>query len=181
MLSMTKEDIIALPNELLHKKSKKVNPADPAVKELIESMTKATVDWENSREHEIAVALAAVQVAKLHRVIIVRSQFKNKKDASFTAYLNPEIVKGEGEPVEAMEGCLSVPDLYGQVPRYPKIKFRAVSLEGKPVRLTATGFLARVLQHEIDHTNGQVFVDHVKDPTKLFQLEADGNFIPLKS
>jgi peptide deformylase len=94
-------------------------------------------------------------------------------------FINPEIVKAEGEPTEELEGCLSVTDIYGSVARYPKVKVKALSLDGRQVRVTATGFLARVFQHEIDHTNGIVFVDRVDNPRKLFRLGNDGKFTAL--
>ena len=74
---------------------------------------------------------------------------------------------------------MSVKDIYGSVLRYPKVKVKALNLDGKEVRVTATGFLARVFQHEIDHTNGIVFVDRVEDPHKLYRLEQSGEFSPL--
>jgi peptide deformylase len=93
-------------------------------------------------------------------------------------FINPEIVKYEGEPRDCMEGCLSVKDLYGVVKRYPKVKIKALNLDGEPVRLTATDFLAEVFQHEIDHTNGIVFVDRVEDISKLHHIDADGQLTP---
>ena len=66
------------------------------------------------------------------------------------------------------EGCLSVPDVYGMVPRYPKVKVRANDEDGKEFTVKAEGFLARVFQHEIDHTNGKLFVDHIKDDFNAF-------------
>ena len=80
-----------------------------------------------------------------------------------------------------MEGCLSVPDIYGQIMRYPKVKLKALNLDGREVRLTARGFLARVLQHEVDHTKGLLFIDHVKSPTDLYRLASDGKFTPAKT
>ena len=74
-----------------------------------------------------------------------------------------------------------MPDIYGKVERYPKVKVKALNLDGKEVRLTARGFLARVLQHEVDHTKGQLFIDHIKSPNDLFHLESDGKFVPAGS
>jgi peptide deformylase len=176
---MTKEDIIALPNPLLKEKSKRVGIIDESIKRLAQEMAKATLDWEDSRSHEIGAALAAVQVAQPYRVVVVRRDFEDRDLRDFDVYINPEIVKSEGEPVEDMEGCLSVRDIYGAVKRFPKVKVKALDLEGRPVRVTATGFLARVFQHEIDHTNGIVFTDRVEDPSKLYRLEPDGKFTPL--
>jgi peptide deformylase len=176
---MTKDDLIHLPNPLLHQRSQRVGHIDDEITKLAEDMITVTLGWEATRQHETAAALAAVQIAKPYRVIIVRNDFDNKDDKSFGVYINPEIVKVEGEPVEDMEGCLSVKDIYGAVARYPKVKIKALNLEGQPIRITATDFLARVFQHEIDHTNGMVFVDRVEDPKKLFRLEEDGRFTPL--
>lgn len=176
---MTSEDIITIPNPVLHERSKRIGHVDAEIKHLAEQMILATLDWEASREHEFGAALAAVQVSKLYRLVVIRDDFDNKEEKSFSVFINPEIVKAEGEPTEELEGCLSVKDIYGSVFRYPKVKVKALNLDGRPVRVTATGFLARVFQHEIDHTNGIVFVDRIKDPKKLFRLKDDGKFIPL--
>ena len=175
----TKADIIVLPDPRLHQKSKRVGHVDESVRRLAEDMISATVDWDADREHEITAALAAVQIGVMDRVVIVRRDFEDKEDHVYDVFINPEIIKGEGDLVEDMEGCLSVHRIYGVVARYPKVKIKALNLDGKPVRLTATGFLARVFQHEIDHTNGVVFVDHITDVTQLYHLEANGEFSPL--
>jgi peptide deformylase len=177
-MTATAQDIITLPDPRLHERSRRIGHIDASIAELAKRMAEATLDWEASRQHETGVALAAVQIAELERVIIVRNDFDNKADHEFSVFINPEIVKYEGEPKECMEGCLSVKDLYGVVKRYPKVKVKALNLDGEPVRLTATDFLAEVFQHEIDHTNGIVFVDRVEDSTKLFHIEADGQLTP---
>ena len=180
MVQMTKEDIITLPNPHLRKKSAKVHVITEQTLKLIDEMTAAAIDWENSRPHEISAALAAVQVDRLERVVIVRDEFEDKKDRGFTALINPEIVKYEGDIVADYEGCLSVSKVYGKVPRHTKIRVKALSTTGQEVRLRAEGFLARVLQHEIDHTNGVVFIDHIKDNEKAFyQLDKNGDLQPL--
>jgi peptide deformylase len=176
---MIAKDIITLPNPLLHERSKRIGHVDAEIKTLAQDMIDATLDWESTREHEVGAALAAVQIAKPYRVVVIRNDFDNKDDRSFSVFINPEIAKAEGELVEELEGCLSVKDVYGSVPRYPKVKIKALTIEGKPIRLTATGFLARVFQHEIDHTNGIVFADHVTNPHKLFRLTERGKFIPV--
>ncbi|MDB5178071.1 MAG: peptide deformylase [Patescibacteria group bacterium] len=176
---MTANDIITIPNPLLRERSKRVGHIDAEVQELAAGMISATLDWEAGREHEFGAALAAVQIAKPHRVVVIRNDFDHKEDQSFSVFINPEIVKAEGEPAEELEGCLSVKDIYGSVARYPKVKIKALNLDGRPVRVTATGFLARVFQHEIDHTNGIVFVDRIEDPHKLFRLESNGKFTPV--
>jgi peptide deformylase len=165
---MKKEDIITLPHAHLREKSHRVHIITKEVKKLIRDMTAATLDWENSRPYEIGAALAAVQVDHLERIVIIRSNFDDKETRDFTVLINPEVIKYEGEIVEDYEGCLSVKDVYGRVPRYSKVRVKALDIDGNEVRVKADGFLARVLQHEIDHTNGIVFIDHIKDVTEAF-------------
>jgi peptide deformylase len=177
---MKKEDIIALPNPHLHEKSSKVHVITDDVVKLVQDMTDASLDWEDSRPHEISAALAAVQVDILERVVIVRSDFDDKSARNFTALINPEIVKHEGEKIYDYEGCLSVSNIYGKVPRSSKIRVRAMDVDGNEVRFKAEGFLARVIQHEIDHTNGVLFIDHIRDKTDAFYtLDEKGELQPL--
>ncbi len=144
-------------------------------------MAAATLDWEDHREHEVGVALAAVQINQNLRIVIIRNNFDDKKDRGFQVLLNPEITKYEGEVSDEFEGCLSIKDLYGKVPRYSKVRVKAINLAGKPVRLTTEGFLARVMQHEIDHTNGVMFIDHIKDkPEAFFRLTEEGKLEPIE-
>ena len=143
-------------------------------------MLSATLDWEESRPHEVAVALAAVQIDRLERVIIVREDFDDKSNKNFTVLINPEIIKGEGEMVAEQEGCLSVKDVYGLVPRWSKIRVKAIDINGREVRIKSPNpFIARILQHEIDHINGICFVDHIADQKDaFFILTEDGDLEP---
>lgn len=176
---MTRDDIITLPHPSLRKKSVRVHVITEETKSLINDMKAAALDWEDSRPHEIAVALAAVQIDRLERVVIVRGDFDNKADRSFTVLINPEVVKYEGEIVTEHEGCLSVRDIYGAVPRHSKIRLKALDESGQEVRAKAEGFLARVLQHEIDHTNGTCFIDHIdKQEEAFFVLTEKGELEP---
>lgn len=163
-----RNSIITLPHPDLRKKSEKIHVITDEVKEIIQEMKTASLDWEDSRPHEIAVALAAVQIDRLYRIVIVRGDFDNKEDRDFITLINPEIVKYEGEVVTEHEGCLSVKDVYGAVPRHSKVRVKAIDEEGREVRLKVEGFTARVLQHEIDHTNGIVFVDHIESQKDAF-------------
>ncbi len=143
-------------------------------------MKAATLDWEKSRAHEVGVALAAVQIDKLVRVIVIRNNFDNKDDHSFSVFINPEITKYEGDIGEDFEGCLSVKDIYGKVPRYTKVRVKALDIDGRLFRIKAEGFLARIFQHEIDHTKGVVFVDHIKEKEgAFFNLTTEGNLVQL--
>ena len=170
-----KDSIIVLPNPDLRQKSKRVAVITPEVQQVIKDMVAATVDWEESREHEVGVALAAIQIDRPYRVVIVRDDFENKENKSFSVFINPEIIKLEGEIEEDYEGCLSVTDIYGRVPRYTQVRLRALNQDGVQIRVKAKGFLARIFQHEIDHTNGVMFVDHLKDKKDSFyRLTDDG-------
>ncbi len=176
----SRKDIITLPHSDLRKKSARVHVITDETLQLIDDMTAAALDWEDSRPHEISAALAAVQVDRLEKVVIVRADFDDKTNREFIALINPEIVKAEGELVNDYEGCLSVKDVYGRVPRHSKIRVRALDSEGNEVRFKAEGFLARVIQHEIDHTNGIVFIDHIKEQTDSFyRLNDKGELNPL--
>ena len=170
-----REDIIALPHSNLREKSKKVGIVNDDIKQLVQDMEESTLDWEDSREHEVGVALAAVQINRLYKVVVIRSNFDDKNDRTFITLINPKIIKYEGKLEEDFEGCLSIKDVYGKVPRYTKVKVKALNIDGKEVRITAEDFLARVLQHEIDHTDGIVFIDHIKDsPESFFILNHEG-------
>ena len=170
-----RNNIVALPNGVLRQRSKKVGIVTDEILALIEEMKAATLDWEDSREYEVGVALAATQLGQLFRIIVIREDFEDKTNKNFSVLINPSITKREGKIIEDYEGCLSVPDVYGRVPRYEQVKIKAYDVNGKEFRLTAKGFLARVIQHEIDHTNGILFIDHIKEKSDaFFKLDNDG-------
>jgi peptide deformylase len=178
---MTKDNIISLPNEHLRQRSERVGIITPEIMTIVDDMKAATIDWDNSREHEVGVALAAVQIDRLYSIIVVRNDYNNKEDHPFTVFINPTITKYDGEPSEDFEGCLSVPNIYGKVMRYPKVKVKAMGINGKEFRVTAEGFLARIFQHEIDHCKGIVFIDHIKDETEAFyKLAENGKLMPIE-
>jgi len=165
-----------VPNAVLRQSSKKVGVINERIREVIEAMEKSMLEWENSRQHEVGVALAASQVGQLLRVVIVRHDFDNKDDRTFSVFINPVITKYEGAMVEDFEGCLSIKDIYGKVMRYNKVRIKAKDINGRDFRLNAEGFLARIFQHEIDHNNGKLFIDHIKDmPDAFYRLMPDGN------
>ncbi len=172
--------LITLPNPHLRQRSKKVGLVDGKIKQIIDNMKRATIDWEDSREHEVGVALAGVQIDHLLRIVIIREDTEHKENKNFIVFINPEITKYEGDILEDYEGCLSIKDVYGKVPRYSKVKVKALDENGKSFRVTAEGFLARIFQHEIDHTNGTVFIDHIQDKEDAFyKLQDDGKLTSL--
>ncbi len=178
---MSNAKIITLPNESLRERSKKVGIINDDIKQIITDMETATIAWENSREHEVGVALAAVQINSLYRIVIIRQDFDDKNNKNFEVFINPEIVKYEGELESDFEGCLSVADVYGKVTRHTKVRIKALNIEGVEIRIKAEGFLARVFQHEIDHTNGKLFVDHIKgDDSAFHKLSEKGKIEKLE-
>lgn len=177
---MDRNSIITLPNAHLRQRSKRVAVITPEILQIIADMKAATLDWEDHRDHEVGVALAAVQVDKLYRIVVVRDDFDDKTNRDFAVFINPSIAKYYGKIEEDFEGCLSIKDVYGKVPRYTKVKVDAMNEEGKMFRINAEGFLARIFQHEIDHTNGIVYIDHIKDnPAAFYHLARDGKLVPL--
>ncbi len=175
---MQKDKIIAVPDQQLRQRARRVGVITDEVKQTIETMEAAALDWEKSRNNEVGVALAAPQIGVLERIVIVRSQPDNKDSQEFEVLINPEIVKYENEYSAAPEGCLSVPDIYGMVPRYEIIRISAMDMEGQTFRMKAKGFLARVLQHEIDHLHGKLFVDKVEN-NAFYKIMDNGQLKPI--
>lgn len=177
----TMQNIITLPNDHLRQRSKRVTQIDEDTIQLVQEMIDATLDWEAHRPNEVAVALAAIQIDKPVRVVIVREDFDDKDNQNFVVLINPEIVKYEGKIELDDEGCLSVKDVYGKVPRWTKVRVRAIDIKGRQVHFKSTSpFMARVLQHEIDHTNGIMFVDHIAHSEDAFtKLMSSGDLQPV--
>ena len=122
----------------------------------------------------------APKINQLVRIAIVRSDFDDKAVRDFTALINPKIIKFEGVITKDFEGCLSVPDVYGLVPRHTKIRVKAIDIDGNEIRFKANGFLSRIIQHEVDHVNGTVFIDHIRDEKDaFFKLDEEGELQPL--
>lgn len=169
--SFTHKNIITLPNDHLRQRSQRITQIDADTHQIISDMIAATLDWEAHRPNEVAVALAAIQIDKPVRIVIIRADFDNKENKNFQVLINPEITKYEGEIITDYEGCLSVKDVYGKVPRYSKVRGRAIDINGNRIKIKSTDpFLSRVLQHEVDHTNGICFVDHIAHDQDAFSV-----------
>lgn len=169
--SFTHKNIITLPNDHLRQRSRRITQIDADTRQIVSDMIAATLDWEAHRPNEVAVALAAIQIDKPVRIVIIRADFDNKENKNFQVLINPEITKYEGEIITDYEGCLSVKDVYGKVPRYSKIRGRAIDINGNRIKIKSTDpFLSRVLQHEVDHTNGICFVDHIAHDQDAFSV-----------
>jgi peptide deformylase len=119
------------------------------IRELIKEMRQ-------TMEAADGIGLAANQIGLDWRCFVAKVGNK------FYAIFNPEIVKTSAEKVSAEEGCLSVPDVYGEVLRPEQVVLKGFDKNGKPIKLKAWGTLARVFQHEVDHLNGILFTDHLK-------------------
>ncbi|NCD00527.1 peptide deformylase [bacterium] len=149
--------IVTNPNPILRKTSEKVNLEEilkPEFKDFL-------LDMEKTMLVEDGVGLAAPQIAKNIRVIIVKN---NRK---VIPMINPEITKTSWSKVWGEEGCLSVPDTYGEVERYKKINITYFDKKGNKKKITANNFFARVIQHEIDHLDGILFIDKAKNIQKI--------------
>lgn len=172
--------IITTPDPRLRQKSAKVHQITPEIGEIISDMIKLSLDWEADHPHELSAAMAAPQMGVNQRIIIVRDDLNDKNNNSFTALINPEVIKTDGKIVAEPEGCLSVPEIYGLVKRPRKVKVRAQLEDGTEVRIKAEDFLARTLMHEIDHLNGILFIDHIKDdPSAFRRLDDNGDLQPV--
>jgi len=172
--------VIVTPDPRLRKKSTKAKATDPETAKIIAEMIQSCIDWENEHEFELSAAMAAPQLGYNKRIIVVREDMNNKDNATFVPLLNPEVIKTEGKTLYDYEGCLSVPSIYGKVPRPAKARIKAQLEDGTEVRLKATDFLARTLLHEIDHLNGILFIDHIKDEKDaFFVLNDKGDLDPL--
>lgn len=141
--------------KILRKKAKKVERVDVLTRKLLDDMMETIED--------IGYGLAAPQVGILKRLIVVRT----KDDRLKYKLINPKIVKKSEDMVCATEGCLSVPDLVGDVDRHESIVVKATDPKGKNIKIEAEGLLARVFQHEIDHLDGTLYIDkadNIREP-----------------
>ncbi len=166
-------EIITTPDPRLRQKSSKVNHITDETQEIIADMVRLSLEWEKQHPYELSAAMAAPQMGVNQRIIIVRDDFDDKKNNTFTALINPEVIKTDGKIVKEHEGCLSVPEIYGLVGRPHKVKIKAKLADGTDVRLKADGYLARTLMHEIDHLDGILFIDHIRDDKDAFYLLDD--------
>jgi peptide deformylase len=160
---MTQLDIIRPDNPILRKKAKRVTNFDKKLQTLIDNMVQTMIEAPG-------VGLAAPQVAISQRLLVARLQDDEKSKEEFGdlagklfVLVNPEIVKTSKETVEGVEGCLSIPGYLGTVDRFEKVTIDSLDRNGKPQRIKAEGWLARVFQHEIDHLDGKLYIDIAKD------------------
>ena len=172
--------ILTTPDPILREKSEKVREIDDETRGVIAEMRRLSLEWEKAHPYELSAAMAAPQMGVLKRIIVVRDDMENKKNATFTALINPVVIKAEGKMKKDYEGCLSVPTIYGLVPRPTKVRIKARLEDGTEVRIKATDELARTLLHEIDHLDGILFIDHIRDDAKAFyRMNDKGDLVPV--
>ena len=173
--------IITTPDARLREKSEKVRKIDDEILGVIADMRKLSLDWEAKHPYELSAAMAAPQMGVNKRIIIIRDDMEDKKNGTFTALINPEVIRTEGKTKTDYEGCLSVPSIYGMVPRATKVKVKAKLEDGTEVRIKATDELARTLLHEIDHLDGVLFIDHIRDKSDAFyKMNDKGDLVPVE-
>jgi peptide deformylase len=145
------------------------------VKSVEASLRKLADDMHETMDDAPGVGLAGPQVGVMRRIIVVHvpGEYEGEGEPDFRkTLLNPEIVKAQGEVI-GEEGCLSIPYWVGDVPRAEVVTVKAMDLDGKQIRIKAKGWTARVLQHEIDHLDGILFIDRVEDKSTLRRVEPD--------
>ncbi len=155
---MTLRKIVTVPDPILHRKAREVKKFDKDLQTLIDDMVE-------TMRAAPGVGLAAPQIGISERIIVVeyyeREEDEEKEDAhkKVWAVINPEITKVSAETVMGVEGCLSIPGLVGEVERHVEVHVRGLNRHGKPMKIKAKGWLARIFQHEIDHLNGILFTE----------------------
>jgi len=145
-------------DHVLRQKAKKVPAIDRSIERLIENMIE-------TMQQARGVGLAAPQVGVSLRVIVLQMPGEEP-----IALINPEIVETAGEQV-VTEGCLSVPGYYGEIRRPAEVVVKGKDRWGKPSRIKASGLMAEALEHEIDHLNGMLYIDHAEDAENLHEVE----------
>ncbi len=154
--------IRTVPDPILRQKAKRVKEIDKSLRKLVSNMqeTLRTVG---------GVGLAANQIGIALRIIVI-----NLPQNEYSVLINPEVIRRSGERI-VNEGCLSIPGYVGEIKRSELVKIKGTDKTGKEIRIKAEGLLAEVLEHEIDHLNGILYVDHLESQEKLRKVEPSDN------
>lgn len=166
--TMAALEILVEGDSRLRQKATKIRAVDDSLRRLARDMHE-TIGVANG------VGLAGPQIGVMRRIIAIHLpegyQNEGAPELSMTL-VNPEIVKAQGREI-GVEGCLSIPGWIGEVPRAERVTVKGIDLNNKEVRIKADGILARVLQHEVDHLDGVLYVDRVEDRSTLRQVPED--------
>ncbi|WP_456434201.1 peptide deformylase [Thermosulfuriphilus sp.] len=150
---MSNRKVLIYPEPLLRQQAEPIREIDAALQKLIDDMVETMYRAKG-------VGLAANQIGELKRLVVMDVTQKDGQPGELIVLINPEILEAEGEVYEE-EGCLSLPGYSAKVKRHARVLARAYDREGREFKLEGEGLLARALQHEIDHLNGILFVDHL--------------------
>ncbi len=147
-----------LPDPALRQRAKRVSKIDDSIQKLIDNMI-------DTLRASSGVGLAAPQIGVPLRIAVIEMPGEE-----VITLINPVVVKRKGERV-LTEGCLSVPGYQAEIKRSLTVKVRAQDRHGKEIRLKGEGLFAHVLEHETDHLNGTLYVDHLENPAELYRIE----------
>ena len=150
---MALRDILILPDKRLRLKSEPVQTVDKPLRALV-------ADMFETMYAAPGIGLAAIQVGVAQRLVVM-DLAKKDDPAAPQVFINPEVIWSSDEKSTYEEGCLSIPEYYEEVERPLAVKVKYLDLDFKPQEIEATGLLATCLQHEIDHTNGVLFIDYI--------------------
>jgi peptide deformylase len=153
-------DVVIYPHPILRQELKDVEKIDEDLKKLAEDMADTMYE---SR----GVGLAANQINSEKRIIVFDPD-PDPEIRNFTVLINPHIIEKEGSQISKEEGCLSLPGIRSDVKRFERVKVKALNLEGEEIEIDGTDLLGIILQHEIDHLNGTVFIDRLSSLKKKF-------------
>lgn len=156
------------PNPILHQKGRDLTVAElatPEIKKLIKNMTETMYVKDG-------VGIAAPQIGQSMQICVIAKQYSPVNQHEDLVLVNPVWQKTSIRKAWDEEGCLSVPKIYGEVKRYLKIKVKALDQHGKPLEFQANDFPARIVQHEVDHLNGILFIEKAR---KLHRAEENNN------
>jgi len=156
---MASKDVILYPDAPLTRKAARFKNVGPTVAKLAAEMFEVMAAYDGC-------GLAGPQVGVSKRIMVLREPERQTD----ICLVNPEIMETEGQEF-LEEGCLSLPQVFAMVPRYTRLRVRGVNEHGRPVEFEAAGMLARIVQHEVDHLNGMVFLDRVDLLTREAKLE----------
>ena len=157
---MTIRQLRALPDSTLRQKAKRVSIIDKSIRRLIDDMVE-------TMHQEQGVGLAAPQVGVPLRIIVLQMPGEE-----VITIINPQVVKRSGER-EVSEGCLSVPGYVGEIKRSVAITVKGQDRQGKAIRIKATDLMAQALEHELDHLNGVLYIDHLESRDRLHKVEPE--------
>ena len=155
--------IRTLPDPVLRQKAKRVSKIDSSIQKLIDDMI-------DTMRANSGVGLAAPQIGVSLRIAVIEIPGEEE----VISLINPEVIKRKGERV-LTEACLSVPGYQGEIKRAVTVKVKAQDRQGKEIRINGEGLLAHALEHETDHLDGTLYIDHVESPEKLWEITGEGD------